>query len=463
MAEKFLMKNAQTGETKQGILGFSWTTLFFGFIPALCRGDFQTAFLIFGLDVALFFAAPNFIFYFIICNLPQFIYAFFYNQVYTQNLVDKGFYFAESEERNNNAKFLLTRPKTGRIIFCSIYTVLCVFIAFAISKDMPVGNPVLGEIKSKNVEKSNATVDLLNQQSSNISPYGRLADIFNLPSDSTDLQREETLKDVSGKIVEWELPVYEISKESSELYKIIISQGKNVGCIVYISAKTEEDRVHLLSLKTGSLVSFKGQISGDTFMRSIIIKPAILTSLNRSGDSSNLNKNYSATNSSSGGSNSNSSLQKIIGIVDCGRDTCQVGDFTLVLNDFNNFTCNQHDLCYIEGTTKNNNLMTIKKCTTLIKMETSYEGINGIIGQTKGKFVGCKTIENIFMMYNFRSMSGIEYSLGDTNYGDFEMLCQMLMVGKNYNIWVIQDDTLRDEDGNFIKTVVRPYKFQQID
>jgi len=40
-------KNDNTGEVKPAPVGFSWTALFFGFIPMLCRSDWKGAAIVF--------------------------------------------------------------------------------------------------------------------------------------------------------------------------------------------------------------------------------------------------------------------------------------------------------------------------------------------------------------------------------------------------------------------------------
>lgn len=108
-----------------------------------------------------------------------------------------------------------------------------------------------------------------------LQPTGELPEIFSFGSDSTNLQRENKVSDVTGKVVEWTLPVYEVSKSGTD-YKIQTKGNRDlIGAFVRITPRNENDRVAIEALKTGDLVSFKGRISGVT-LRSIDIHPAML-------------------------------------------------------------------------------------------------------------------------------------------------------------------------------------------
>jgi len=94
MATKIMMQHPATGISKSGFYGFSWTTFFFGGIPALFRGDILT-----GLLVIIF----NFFTFW----LGGIIWAFFYNKQYTHKLVEKGYVFAGTESEIAAAKSAL--------------------------------------------------------------------------------------------------------------------------------------------------------------------------------------------------------------------------------------------------------------------------------------------------------------------------------------------------------------------
>ncbi len=82
-----MMKHSQSGALKDVPLGFSWTTLFFGIFPALFRGDFKNAIIM--LIVAIFSLGWSWL-----------IMPFFYNKMYVNDLVAKGWMPADEMSSN---------------------------------------------------------------------------------------------------------------------------------------------------------------------------------------------------------------------------------------------------------------------------------------------------------------------------------------------------------------------------
>ncbi|WP_258296248.1 hypothetical protein [Paenibacillus peoriae] len=74
---KIKLRN-KTGMIKERKVGFSWTTLFFGFFPALFRGDWKWAVIIFLVSI-LTSGASNFVFCFI------------YNRIHINDLLTQGY------------------------------------------------------------------------------------------------------------------------------------------------------------------------------------------------------------------------------------------------------------------------------------------------------------------------------------------------------------------------------------
>lgn len=109
---------------------------------------------------------------------------------------------------------------------------------------------------------------------SNLRPDGELAAMFDLGSRYTDLQRENREKEIKGKVVQWRLPVYEVSKHGDK-YRIQTASNGTIGAFVTITPRSAADRQLVEALHTGDLLSFKGIIS-DVSMRNLEIEPAIL-------------------------------------------------------------------------------------------------------------------------------------------------------------------------------------------
>jgi hypothetical protein len=110
---------------------------------------------------------------------------------------------------------------------------------------------------------------------SDLRPDGELQETLSLFSDATDAQREETEKRILGLVVDWQLPVYDVSRRSDDEYVVQTSGGNQVGTFCHIRTLSDADRAYLLTLKTNSIIRCKGVIKG-IFLRYVVIDPAVL-------------------------------------------------------------------------------------------------------------------------------------------------------------------------------------------
>ena len=78
---KRTMKN-EIGQVKVVKEGFSWTMLFFGIFVPLCRGDWKWFFLILVANLFTY-------------GLASVVFAFIYNKIYINDLLEKGYKFQE--------------------------------------------------------------------------------------------------------------------------------------------------------------------------------------------------------------------------------------------------------------------------------------------------------------------------------------------------------------------------------
>jgi hypothetical protein len=95
VATRIALKHKETGLVKDGFYGFSWTTLFFGFFPALFRGDFITFIGGFVISVIIAILTMGIGAFFI-----GLVWAFMYNKYYTRRLLERGYVLASSEGDN---------------------------------------------------------------------------------------------------------------------------------------------------------------------------------------------------------------------------------------------------------------------------------------------------------------------------------------------------------------------------
>ena len=86
-AHPFEMKNPQTGQTKTGFYGFSWTYLIFGWWVPLLRGELGVA-------------ALHLLFSIFTLGIWQVIVSFMFNKQYTNRKITEGYRFADTPEMN---------------------------------------------------------------------------------------------------------------------------------------------------------------------------------------------------------------------------------------------------------------------------------------------------------------------------------------------------------------------------
>jgi len=104
---------------------------------------------------------------------------------------------------------------------------------------------------------------------------GELAQLFKMGSEHTDIQRENKEKEITGKIVHWTLPVYDV-KKSGKGYRIQTkSTTSAAGTFVTLIPRDDAERAQIEGLKEDNRLTVKGRITGTT-MRNIDINPAVL-------------------------------------------------------------------------------------------------------------------------------------------------------------------------------------------
>lgn len=102
----------------------------------------------------------------------------------------------------------------------------------------------------------------------NIQPTGELAEMFNPLSDHTNIQRENKIAEITGQVVQWTLPVYEVRKMDNyyRVQTIARTGGFNheaiVGAFINLYPRSDQDAAFIEGLKTEDTVTIKGRIKG---------------------------------------------------------------------------------------------------------------------------------------------------------------------------------------------------------
>lgn len=184
------------------------------------------------------------------------------------------------------------------------------------------GNSFLYTEDKANNSSSPTSLSQLLESREDISNYpidGELASAFVLNSKHTDVQRENLLKEIKGKVIIWDVKVYEVKKIAEKVYRIQTSDSgvffgkKVVGAFIEITAKDTLEANFIEQIKTDQITRIKGIFTGDSSARNLNIKPAILwnpESILKSDQSDISLKNEEKFNSKFPGCNSSYEIKK---------------------------------------------------------------------------------------------------------------------------------------------------------
>lgn len=95
---KVYLKNSRTGQMREAPVGFSWTTFFFGFFPALFRSDWV------GAIIQLLLGCVTF-------GLSNLVFMFVYNKMYLKRLLNEGY-----EATSGSADLSFVEQRVGLLL-----------------------------------------------------------------------------------------------------------------------------------------------------------------------------------------------------------------------------------------------------------------------------------------------------------------------------------------------------------
>ena len=146
--------------------------------------------------------------------------------------------------------------------------VLVIFIAIAVA--------VAPSSDEQNQALANEIDAISNAQLANDISPAELQKMFSIGSEYTDVQRDNKEKEIIGKVVEWDLEVYEVNKRGENEYRVQTSSGQSApGAFISLYTRSPAEAQQIEGLKTGDMVKFRGQIGGTT-MRNIDFDKAVL-------------------------------------------------------------------------------------------------------------------------------------------------------------------------------------------
>lgn len=107
-----------------------------------------------------------------------------------------------------------------------------------------------------------------------LSPPDDLADALSFFSRLTDIQKEDIKDSYRGKVVQWTLPVWDVSSDSDG-YTIQTTSSEKVAIFCKVATASAQELAFAKELEEGDLITCKGTVSGYS-LGFVNLSPAVL-------------------------------------------------------------------------------------------------------------------------------------------------------------------------------------------
>ena len=109
--------------------------------------------------------------------------------------------------------------------------------------------------------KSSEARATLETSASSLSPPDDLANALSFFSSLTDIQKDDIKNYYRGKVVQWTLPVWDVSREDDG-YTIQTTNSAKIAIFCNVATDSAEELAFVKELKEGDAITCKGIVSG---------------------------------------------------------------------------------------------------------------------------------------------------------------------------------------------------------
>jgi hypothetical protein len=137
-------------------------------------------------------------------------------------------------------------------------------------------NLVLSSFTSVNAPDSHSvdTSEIKTNQAASTLPSAELVSALSWMSDLTSVEKDRIKDGMRGKLVQWRMPVFNVTKDGEGAYVVQTDSSAGIGAFCRV-ARDDPDQSFVKNLKAGQLVTCKGIVSGYT-LGNVNINPALV-------------------------------------------------------------------------------------------------------------------------------------------------------------------------------------------